>query len=139
MPEKDVFCKIVDGEIPCHKLYEDGEVLAFLDISQVTKGHALVITKKHFDNFLSTPSSLMHRVMSVAQRIGQVDIKILGAKGVNILTNCYEAAGQTVMHFHVHVIPRYKEEEGLILEMKQNSDKELNLPVLAKTIGSELK
>jgi histidine triad (HIT) family protein len=139
MPEKDVFCKIVDGEIPCHKLYEDDEVLAFLDISQVTKGHALVITKKHFDNFLSTPSSLMHRVMSVAQRIGQVDIKILGAKGVNILTNCYEAAGQTVMHFHVHVIPRYDKEEGLVLEMKQNSDKELNLPVLAKTIGSELK
>lgn len=139
MPEKDVFCKIVDGEIPCHKLYEDDEVLAFLDISQVTKGHALVITKKHFDNFLSTPSSLMHRVMSVAQRIGQVDIKILGAKGVNILTNCYEAAGQTVMHFHVHVIPRYEEEEGLVLEMKQNSGEELNLPVLAKTIGSELK
>lgn len=139
MPEKDVFCKIVDGEIPCHKLYEDDDVLAFLDISQVTKGHALVISKKHFENFLCVPTDIMHRVMSVAQRIGQVDIKILGAKGVNILTNCYETAGQTVMHFHVHVIPRYENNEGLVLEMKQNKDVDLNLPVLAKTIGQQIK
>ena len=89
MHEKDVFCKIVDGEIPCYKLYEDDDVLAFLDISQVTKGHALVISKKHYENFLSTPQEVMHKVMDVAQRIGQVSIKLLGAKGVNILSNCY--------------------------------------------------
>ena len=138
MHEKDVFCKIVDGEIPCYKLYEDDDVLAFLDISQVTKGHALVISKKHYENFLSTPQEVMHKVMDVAQRIGQVDIKFLGAKGVNILTNCYEAAGQTVKHFHVHVIPRYDSQEGFILEMKSNEG-ELNLPAIAKTIKEELK
>ena len=138
MKEMDVFCKIVNGEIPCYKLYEDEEVLAFLDISQVTKGHALVIPKKHYDNFLSVPHELMHKVMDVAQRIGQVDIKILGAKGVNILTNCYEAAGQSVPHFHVHVIPRYNEAEGFCIEMKSNDGKELNLPALASTIKSEL-
>ena len=93
MLEKDVFCKIVDGEIPCYKLYEDDDVLAFLDISQVTKGHALVISKKHYENFLSTPQEVMHKVMDVAQRIGQVSIKLLGAKGVNILSNCYKEAG----------------------------------------------
>lgn len=135
----DVFCKIVNGEIPCYKLYEDEEVLAFLDISQVTKGHALVIPKKHYDNFLSVPHDVMHKVMDVAQRIGQVDIKILGAKGVNILTNCYEAAGQTVPHFHVHVIPRYNEAEGFCIEMKASDDGNLNLPALASTIESELK
>ena len=136
--EKDVFCKIIDGEIPCHKLYEDDDVLAFLDISQVTKGHALVVPKKHYDNFLSVPHEEMHKVMDVAQRIGQIAIKFLGAKGVNILTNCYPAAGQTVDHFHVHVIPRYEEKEGFILEMKNNSSEELNLPALAREIKENL-
>lgn len=135
--EKDIFCKIIDGEIPCHKLYEDDDVLAFLDISQVTKGHALVVSKKHYDNFLTIPQEEMHKVMDVAQRIGQVDIKYLNAKGVNILTNCYPAAGQTVIHFHVHVIPRYEGNEGFILEMKQNTE-DLNLPSLAKQIKKEL-
>jgi len=135
--EKDVFCKIVDGEIPCYKLYEDDDVLAFLDISQVTKGHTLVIPKKHYDNFLACPKKLMNKVMDVAQRIGQVSIKIFGARGVNILTNCYEAAGQTVKHFHVHVIPRYKEEDGFFVEMKDNSSG-LNLPALAEQIKINL-
>ena len=137
MYEKDIFCKIVDGEIPCYKLYEDDDVLAFLDISQVTKGHALVISKQHFDNFLSTPQEVMHKVMDVAQRIGQVDIKLLGAKGVNILSNCYPAAGQSVMHFHVHVIPRYEQGEGIEITMKNNSEG-LNLPVIAEQIKDNL-
>ena len=136
--EKDVFCKIIDGEIPANKLYEDDDVLAFLDISQVTKGHALVISKKHYDNFLTIPQEEMHKVMDVAQRIGQVAIKYLGAKAVNILTNCYEAAGQTVKHFHVHVIPRYEGNEGFILEMKSNEE-DLNLPAIADKIKNELK
>ena len=134
----DVFCKIVNGEIPCYKIYEDDDVLAFLDISQVTKGHTLVIPKKHYDNFLAVPKETMHKVMDVAQRIGQIAIKFLGAKGVNILTNCYPAAGQTVNHFHVHVIPRYEEKEGFILEMKNNSSEELNLPALAREIKENL-
>lgn len=135
--EKDVFCKIIDGEIPSYKIYEDQHVLAFLDISQVTKGHILVISKEHYENFLATPQDIMHKVMDVAQRIGQVQVRLMGAKGVNILTNCYEAAGQTVMHFHVHVIPRYDEEDGLVLEMKNNSEG-LNLPALAKQIKESL-
>ena len=137
MYTKDIFCKIVDGEIPCYKLYEDDDVLAFLDISQVTKGHALVISKKHYDNFLSTPQEIMHKVMDVAQRIGQVDIKLMGAKGVNILSNCYPAAGQSVMHFHVHVIPRYEESEGIKITMKDNSEG-LNLPAIADQIKENL-
>lgn len=136
--EKDIFCRIIDGEIPCYKVFEDDEVLAFLDISQVSKGHTLVIPKKHFDTFLATDKAIMHRVMDVAQRIGQVAIKMLGAKGVNILTNCYEAAGQTVPHFHVHVIPRYDEADGLAIEMKNNSEG-LNLPALAEEIKNNVK
>lgn len=136
--EKDIFCKIVDGEIPCYKVYEDDDVLAFLDISQVTKGHTLVISKKHYDNFLATPKDIMHRVMDVAQMIGQIQIKMLGAVGVNILTNCYEGSGQTVMHFHVHVIPRYDVGDGFILEMKNNAEG-LNLPAIAEMVKKELK
>ena len=136
MKEKDVFCKIIDGEIPCYKLYEDDDVLAFLDISQVTKGHASVVPKKHYDNFLATPQEVMHKVMDIAQRIGQVEIK-LGAEGVNILTNCYEAAGQSVPHFHVHVIPRYSNKGGFVLEMHSNSDG-LNLPAIAEDIKKGL-
>lgn len=137
MKEKDIFCRIIDGEIPCYKLYEDNDVLAFLDISQVTKGHALVVCKEHYDNFLSVPHDTMHKVMDIAQRIGQVDVAMLGAKGVNILTNCYEAAGQTVMHFHVHVIPRYETNEGFVIEMKNGSEG-LNLPAIAETIKGNL-
>ena len=132
-----IFCKIVRGEIPSHKVYEDDDVLAFLDISQVTKGHTLVISKKHYDNFLATPQETMHKVMDVAQRIGQIAIKFLGAKGVNILTNCYPAAGQSVNHFHVHVIPRYDEGDGFLLEMKNNAEG-LNLPVIAEQIKNKL-
>ena len=129
----DVFCRIIRGEIPSHKIYEDADVLAILDISQVTKGHVLVMPKEHYENFLATPQEIMHKVMDVAQRIGQVQIKMLGAKGVNILSNVYEAAGQTVMHFHVHVIPRYENTDNFHLEMKENTE-ELNLPAIADKI-----
>ena len=136
--EKDVFCKIIDGEIPSFKLYEDDDVLAILDISQVTRGHTLIISKNHYENFLATPKEVMHKVMDVAQRIGQAQITSLGAKGVNILSNCYPAAGQTVMHFHVHVIPRFEDNDGFRLEMKDNS-KEVNLPSLCESIKKEIK
>lgn len=136
--EKDVFCRIIDGEIPSYTIYEDEDVIAILDISQVTRGHTLVMPKKHYDNFLSTPKEVMHKVMDVAQMIGQAQITSLGAKGVNILANCYEAAGQTVMHYHVHVIPRFESHDGFILEMKENTA-EKNLPALCEEIKNNIK
>ena len=130
-----LFCKIAQGEIPCQKIYEDDDVLAFLDISQTTIGHTLVIPKKHFDNFLATPKEIMHKCMDVAQTIGQVQIRDLHAKGVNILSNCYKEAGQTIIHFHIHVIPRYYEGDGFKLEMHENHElPNLNLPAIASSI-----
>ncbi len=123
--------------MPSYKIYEDADVLAFLDISQVTKGHVLVISKEHYDNFLAAPQEVVHKVMDVAQRIGQVLIRLMGAKGVNILSNCYEAAGQSVPHFHVHVIPRYEKGDGFILTMKDNSEG-LNLPAIAEEIKENI-
>ncbi len=135
-----LFCKIVNGIIPATKVYEDDHVLAFLDISQTTVGHTLVVSKNHHDNFLATPKATMHRVMNIAQRIGQAQIKQLGAAGVNILTNNYKAAGQSIIHFHVHVIPRYDVYDNLRIEMYENTHiNELNLPVLASKISKGIK
>ena len=132
-----IFCKIADHKIPANILYEDNEVLAFLDVNPVSYGHCLVITKEHYDSMLSCPKELLHKVYDVAQRLGQVQIKSLGAKGVNILANCYEAAGQTVLHFHVHVIPRYDAADGLKLEM--NKFCEVNLPAVCEKFQEDLK
>lgn len=132
-----VFCKIAEKVIPSTIIYEDDYVMAFLDISPVTYGHTLVIPKEHFDTYLSTPKEIVHKAFDLAQRIGQVQIKQLGAKGVNILTNCYEAAGQAIPHFHIHVIPRYEANDGFKLEMKEL--KNVNLPALAQELKVSLK
>ena len=129
---KDVFCRIIDGEIPSSKVYEDDDVIAILDISQTTRGHTLVIPKAHYDSFLSCPKELMMKVYAVAQRIGQAEISLLGAKGVNVLTNVGETAGQSVPHFHVHVIPRYTGGEGgFQITMKEQDTSGMDLPRLA--------
>lgn len=131
-----IFCKLANKIIPSTILYEDDDVVAFLDVNPVSYGHTLVVTKGHYENFLSCPKDVMHKVYDLAQRIGQVQIKQLGAKGVNILANCYEAAGQSVMHFHVHVIPRYNAPDGLRLEFNKIDD--VNLPALAEEIKTNL-
>ena len=136
---KDVFCRIIAGEIPGSKVYEDDDVLAILDISQVTKGHTLVMPKQHTESMLTCPPDLLAKVMAVAQRIGQAEVGVLGAQGVNILTNVGEAAGQSVPHFHVHVIPRYAPNEGgFLIEMKGQDTSLLDLPRLAEDIAKAI-
>ena len=137
---KDVFCKIIDVENPCAKVYADDDVLALLDISQTTKGHTLVMPKKHYENFLSCPNDIVLKVYAVARRIGQAEIGLLGAKGVNVLTNVGEAAGQTVPHFHVHVIPRYVGGEGGFQITRKGQDTTgMDLPRLASDIANAIK
>lgn len=133
-----VFCKIVRREIPSSIVYEDDFVLAFLDISPTAPGHTLVIPKEHHETFLGTPRVLMHNVVDVAQRIGQVQIKNLLARGVNILINNYPPAGQSVPHFHIHVIPRYGKTDGLQIEMASALEGDLNLPAVVKKIREGL-
>ena len=133
-----IFCKIVSGEIPCYKVYEDDDVLAFLDISQTTPGHTLVVSKKHYKNLLYVPKDILAKVMGAAQRVAQAQVASLGAKGVNIINNTNEIAGQTVMHFHVHVIPRYSIEDALRIEFLSNKIEKLNLPAIAEEISKKL-
>ena len=137
---KDVFCRIIDGELPSSKVYEDDDVLAILDISQTTRGHTLVMPKKHCTSFLDCDSETLHKVFDVARRIGQAEVAVLGAKGVNVLTNVGEMAGQSVPHFHVHVIPRYAlGEGGFQITMKEQDTSKINLPALALDIAAGLK
>ncbi|HAX72828.1 MAG TPA: HIT family protein [Firmicutes bacterium] len=102
-----IFCKIINKEIPGHTLYEDEHVLAFLDISQTTKGHTLVIPKKHVADVFSMTEEDMCHVFSVVPKLANAIAKTFDAKGMNIVNNSKEVAGQTVFHFHVHLIPRY--------------------------------
>lgn len=103
-----VFCRIARGEIPSNKVYEDERVVCFLDNNPASKGHTLVVTKAHYENFTTLPKDLLSHAFQVAQLVSQACIAQLGATGVNILTNVGSSAGQSVPHFHVHVIPRYE-------------------------------
>ncbi len=117
-----IFCKIARKEIPGKIVYEDDICLAFLDLSQVTDGHTLVIPKKHYKSILEADPEVVAHVAQVAQKLAIEITKKMGAKGCNILTNANEVAGQTVPHFHVHIIPRYQEQEGLTLAFKDRSE-----------------
>ncbi len=107
MSDACIFCRIVDGTIPATRLYEDGEVLAFLDIGPIVKGHALVIPKKHLDPLTEVPADLLGRVMEVVQRVARAQVEGLKADGVNLHQCNGRAAGQEVEHVHFHVIPRF--------------------------------
>ena len=124
--ENCVFCNIAEGKIPSAKVYEDDKILAFLDVSPTSKGHTLVITKEHFANFLMVPKDLLAQAFDVAQKIGQAMVANLGAKGINILTNVNEIAGQSVMHFHVHLIPRYSEDDAVQIAFHESEKQDLD-------------
>jgi|LFRM01.2.fsa_nt_gb histidine triad (HIT) family protein len=115
-----LFKKIINKEIPAHILYEDEEVFAFLDISQTTKGHTLIIPKVETKNFLETDSQLIGKMFKVTQQLAKKIQENLGATGFNVLTNMNEVAGQTVFHFHIHLIPRYDENDTLKIEFSSN-------------------
>lgn len=123
-----IFCKIVAGEIPSSKVYEDDQVLAFLDITQVTKGHTLVIPKTHYRNVLEMDAEAAGQVFSVVPGLARHLKEKLGASGLNIVNNNEEAAGQTVFHTHIHLLPRFDKSDGLDIQFKAN---EPDFPALA--------
>lgn len=115
-----VFCNIIQGIWDSKKIYEDDDVIAILDLSQATYGHTLVIPKKHFKNILEVDDETYNKVMKVVKDVCHLLNKKLYPKGFNILNNCNEVAGQTVDHFHVHIIPRY-DESDLKIEFTDHS------------------
>ncbi len=105
-----IFCKIVEGTIPCAKIYEDELVLAFLDISPICKGHALVIPKEHHQSISSVPENVAGRITHVAGRIGVAFKRALDVDGFNFHLSDGACAGQVVWHAHMHVVPRGPED-----------------------------
>lgn len=102
-----VFEKIVNREIPAYIVYEDELVMSFLDISQVTPGHTLVVPKLPYENIYDMPEDLLAHAVKITKKISIACKKAFNADGIYVLSNNGEAAGQTVFHFHFHVIPRY--------------------------------
>lgn len=102
-----IFCKIANGEIPSATIYEDGDFRVILDLGPASKGHALILPKKHFRDICSVDAETAARILPLAARIGSAMKTSLGASGFNVVQNNGTSAGQTVFHLHVHVIPRY--------------------------------
>jgi histidine triad (HIT) family protein len=101
-----IFCKIVAGQIPSVKIYEDGDVLAFLDIGPLSDGHTLVIPKKHYAKIHECPSDLLAKVGMVLPKVAGAVFGAMSADGYNVLCNNGRASGQLVDHIHFHIIPR---------------------------------
>lgn len=109
-----IFCLIIDGVIPSRRVYEDDVCIATLDIGPATPGHTLILPKKHYDDLLEMDEATAGHLMMVAKKIGALQMERLGAAGFNVVQNNREAAGQTVKHFHIHVIPRYDDGNVLV-------------------------
>lgn len=116
-----VFCKIAAGEIPSKTVYEDDDFRAILDISPASKGHVIILPKNHADNIFEISDEDASGIMLVAKKIASKVKNVFGCDGVNILQNNGEAAGQTVFHLHVHVIPRY-ENDNIRIKWTQHED-----------------
>ncbi|MBL1228713.1 HIT family protein [Enterococcus sp. BWB1-3] len=118
-----IFCKIADKEIPSYKIYEDDTVYAFLDISQTTKGHTLLIPKKHVTDIFEYDADLAAEVFA---RIPKIALALEKAfpemEGLNIVNNNKELAYQSVFHSHVHLIPRYTKEDGFSMRFANNQE-----------------
>lgn len=116
-----IFCKIVSGEIPSFKVYENDQVMAFMDISQTTKGHTLVIPKIHNENIYELESEAARDIFEVVPKIAKAIKAEFNPEGLNIISNTGEIAGQTVFHFHIHLIPRYGKGDGFGAVWKSNA------------------
>ena len=106
--ENCIFCKIAAGDIPSVTLYEDEDFRVIMDISPASKGHALILPKDHYANLFEMPEELLSKAMSLAKVWGDKLVKALNADGLNLVQNNGLAAGQTVFHYHLHLIPRYE-------------------------------
>ncbi|GAF22269.1 histidine triad nucleotide-binding protein [Bacillus sp. JCM 19047] len=105
-----IFCAIRDGQLPATKLYEDEHVLAFYNIQQITKGHTLIIPKQHHEAIFDLPSETASHLFSVVPKLASALKESYSCKGMNIVNNNGQVAGQTVFHYHLHLVPRYGEE-----------------------------
>lgn len=135
-----IFCKIANGEIPAAKVYENEHVYAFLDISQVTKGHTLVIPKIHKKDLFELTPEIAQNIFASVPAIANAIKKEFNPVGLNLLNNNGEFAGQAVFHFHMHLIPRYGKGDGFGAVWKSHNDdySSQDLQTIASSIGQHL-
>ena len=111
-----IFCKIINGDIPSVKVYEDEHVFAFMDIAPLTKGHTLLIPKQHVADLFDMPEDVARNLYASAPKIANALKAAFNPQGMNTVNNNGAFAGQTVFHYHLHLIPRYDETDGLKVE-----------------------
>lgn len=112
--ENCIFCKIAAGDIPSATVYEDEDFRVIMDIEPASKGHALILPKEHYANLYELPEELAAKALIVAKKVITKMTDVVGCDGYNVLQNNGEVAGQTVFHFHMHLIPRYKDDDVTI-------------------------
>ncbi len=122
--EDCIFCRIAGGEIPSKTLYEDEKFRVILDLGPATRGHALILPKEHYADLYELPEDTAAEAMRLAKKMAGIMAGKLHADGFNLVQNNGEAAGQTVMHFHLHLIPRYKNDGQHILWKPQTVSQE---------------
>lgn len=130
-----IFCKLANGDIPTNTIYEDDDFRVFLDASPATKGHCLIVPKEHFDNLADLDDTVAAKVLPLAKKIMKLLLDKLGWDGFNLVQNNGEVAGQTVFHFHMHLIPRYKN-DGQDINWKPGSPEKEVLEGILKEIVS---
>lgn len=137
MSDSCIFCKIVSGELPSNTIYEDEFFRAILDIAPAAKGHTVLLVKQHTPNLLQAGDSILSKALPVAKKIASGIQEALGCDGVNILQNNGEAAGQSVFHLHIHIIPRYQN-DGLVIPWATKTYAEGEAKTLAQTIKEHI-
>ncbi len=131
-----IFCKIISGEFSSYTLYEDEDFKVIFDISPVTKGHALLISKNHYKNLFELDDEVASKALVVVKKVATELKSQLNCDGFNLLQNNEEIAGQTVFHFHIHLIPRYKDDNVSLIptpgKLDENNARELADKIFAK-------
>lgn len=128
-----IFCKIANGEIPSGTLYEDENFRVILDLGPATQGHALILPKEHYADLFALPQETAAEAMKLAKKIAKAQKDTLKADGLNLVQNNGTAAGQTVGHFHIHLIPRY-EGDGQTIGWKPGNPSDEELDAVRETI-----
>ena len=132
-----IFCRIIRKEIPAEIIHEDNKTITFLDIAPIHPGHALTVSKEHYETFLKTPEETARHMLSVVKKVADAILKATSAQGINIGINNGNAAGQIVMHTHYHIIPRFTN-DGL-KHWPQQAYKPNQMKTIAERIKQELR
>jgi len=137
MKDDCIFCKIAAGKIPSATIYEDSHFRVFLDINPATKGHCLIVPKEHFENIYDLDADTAGKAFVLATLISRALKKVLGCDGLNVVQNNGPAAGQSVFHFHMHLIPRYRD-DGLSLLVEQEPGNMEEIQQIRQLLKEEL-